>query len=171
MSVWHPSVFPLVTKVFEGGPPIREITEEIELRWQNDMPMGRGFVRVPTGGAGSAEDIFTVAVYHQLHCLYMMQQSFTRAIENASQVPQAEVTHTYHCAELLRQALKCSADPSLDTVIDIPDSPTGHGTSGWGGIHVCRDYESLFAWTEEHRTSDRIGAGSIAGPHDGHAGH
>lgn len=84
-------------------------------------------------------------------------------MENSSQVPQHEVYHTYHCAELLRQALKCSADPTLDGTVDLPQSPTGRGTNGWNGNHICRDYDRLFEWTEQHRTNDRIGSGILDG--------
>jgi hypothetical protein len=98
----------------------------------------------------------------------MMQQSFTKAMKNVSQVPIKEVYHTYHCAELLRQALKCAADPTLDQTVILPDSPIGRGTSGWNGTHVCRDYDSIFVWTEQHRTNDRIGAGILDGHHSEH---
>jgi hypothetical protein len=98
----------------------------------------------------------------------MMQKSFTKAIKDASQMPAKEIWHTYHCAELLRQALKCAADPALDKTVHLASSPTGRGTSGWNGTHVCRDFDSLFAWTDEHRTNDRIGAGILDGHHSEH---
>lgn len=99
---------------------------------------------------------------------YMMQQSFARAIENPSQVPPQEVEHTYHCAELLRQALKCTADPALDPTVPGTGDQPGRRTSGWNSTHVCRDYDRLFKWTESHRTNDRVGAGILPGHHDGH---
>jgi len=160
--------FPLVTKVFEQGKFVTEINDEVERRWEDDMPRGRGFVYVPTGHEDHDDNIYVVSVFHQLHCLYMMQKSFTKAMENPLQVPIGEVYHTYHCAELLRQALKCAADPTLDPTVHIAEAPTGRATSGWNGTHVCRDFDSLFAWTDEHRSNDRIGAGIIAGHHDEH---
>ena len=94
-----------------------------------------------------------------------MQQSFTKVLKDVSLVSEHEIYHTYHCAELLRQALKCAADPALDPAVPVAASPTGIGTSGWNGTHVCRDFDSLFAWTDAHRTNDRIGAGIMDGHH------
>ncbi|KAF2102914.1 hypothetical protein NA57DRAFT_71899 [Rhizodiscina lignyota] len=159
--------YPLVAKKFEAV-TVTEITAEVEAVWEADMPRGRGFVNVPTGRKDGSEDIYVVSVFHQLHCLYMIQQSFGRAMENSSQVPDQEVWHTYHCTEFLRQAIKCSADPALDTTAANADVPTGRSTTGWDGTHICRDYDSLFAWAEEHRTNERVGAGSLPGHHDGH---
>ncbi|KAH8881000.1 hypothetical protein GQ53DRAFT_832844 [Thozetella sp. PMI_491] len=158
--------FPLVTKIFENRNLIKEISAEVEARWEADMPRGRGFVHVPGFHTEDPDgNIHVVSVFHQLHCLYMMQKSFTRAMQNSSQVEEKEVYHTYHCAELLRQALKCAADPTLDSTAVVPSSPTGRGTSGWNGTHVCRDFDSLFAWTDAHRTNDRVGAGILDGHH------
>ncbi|KAH8809395.1 hypothetical protein F5884DRAFT_858896 [Xylogone sp. PMI_703] len=159
--------FPFVTKFFKDPGIIAEITPEIEQSWEADMPKGRGFVNVKTAHSDT-EETYVVSVFHQLHCLYMIQQSFTKAIQDPSQVPVGEVYHTYHCTELLRRAIKCAADPTLDDTITIPQSPIGRGTSGWNGTHVCRDYDRLFAWAEEHRANDRIGAGILAGHHDEH---
>ena len=87
----------------------------------------------------------------------MIQKSFTRAIENVSNIPTREIWHTYHCAELLRQAIKCAADPTLDTTFHRSGKSTEPVTTGWNGTHICRDYGSLFAWTEEHRINEQTG--------------
>ena len=77
-----------------------------------------------------------------------------------------------HCIELLRQAIRCNADPTLDpvTVNDRPDGTRTHSSLGWGGLHVCGNYDALKLWTEDRRYND---AGEGGGGHelDGGKGH
>lgn len=46
----------------------------------------------------------------------------------------------------------CSADATLE-----PVDPVLGGVTGWNGTHVCRDFGSLAAWAEDHRTNNLKG--------------
>ena len=70
-----------------------------------------------------------------------------------------ERSHLYHCAELVRQALKCAADSTFDTTTVRPGHSGQRATKGSGGLHVCRDYDKLFTWAEENRFSNSTGSG------------
>ncbi|MCJ1360503.1 MAG: hypothetical protein MMC33_010511 [Icmadophila ericetorum] len=50
--------------------------------------------------------------------------------------------HVQHYIEYLRQALICHVDTNIEPVIQEL-----HGVKGFGVEHVCRDYESVKAWT------------------------
>jgi len=95
----------------------------------------------------------------------MMRESFLKAMSNASNVSPTEEVHFYHCAELVRQALNCAADSTLDSTTPRPGVPSQRATNGWGASHLCKDYDSLFRWAEKHRFSDLRGAGIEAGEH------
>ncbi len=86
----------------------------------------------------------------------MMQVAFARAIEDPSQVTKPQQMHTYHCVEYMRQAVRCTADPTLDPTFLVGEHGN-HATFGSGATHVCRDYEKLFQWAEDHHTTNSSG--------------
>lgn len=58
---------------------------------------------------------------------------------------------------MLRQAVRCSADPALDPARRVYDADAGAETYvslGWGGGHTCRDYGELYAWARDNRADD-----------------
>lgn len=70
---------------------------------------------------------------------------------------------TQQCIDMLRQATRCRADPTLDPArrVDDPDAGDIKGayeyvSLGWGGSdrHACRDYSRLYAWAEANRADD-----------------
>ena len=54
--------------------------------------------------------------------------------------------HTNHCIETLRQAVLCAVDLTLEK-LDLEDTTSPlkpqRGNSGWGNVHVCRDWTIL----------------------------
>ncbi|KFY92258.1 hypothetical protein V498_05078 [Pseudogymnoascus sp. VKM F-4517 (FW-2822)] len=72
---------PLQTVIFEDGTPYRDIGPAGDKLWNDMMPKGKGFLRVPNArlydlppsklsgnGTDGAEE-FSVSLTHQLHCL------------------------------------------------------------------------------------------------------
>lgn len=57
-----------------------------------------------------------------------------------------------HCLEIIRQAIMCDADLSLNS----PHVEAGTQlSSGWGGIQMCRDWNKVFKavlsmWISRH---------------------
>lgn len=87
-----------MTTVFKNPFLITEINDEIEQRWEKDMPRtscrvinvhakltafqgGRGFVTVPTGKENPDDDVYVVSVFHQLHCLVSLRVTFKIPLE------------------------------------------------------------------------------------------
>ena len=58
----------------------------------------------------------------------------------------SSTNHTNHCIEMLRQAVMCAADLTLEKLdpedITSPFKPQ-RGNSGWGNFHTCRDWTRL----------------------------
>ncbi|KIM96898.1 hypothetical protein OIDMADRAFT_94685, partial [Oidiodendron maius Zn] len=58
------------------------------------------------------------------------------------------VSALYHCFEMLRQNIMCSADVGViphHWVKDIPDPFANFNT-----VHKCRDLDTVARWIEEH---------------------
>ena len=63
------------------------------------------------------------------------------------EVPQSvHFTHVNHCLDAIRQDIICNADdtPRYTGFVNGPPS------SGLGQIHMCRDWERLEQWAQEH---------------------
>ena len=52
--------------------------------------------------------------------------------------------HVLHCIEAVRQAVACASDPTL-----IPLANSWPGIPH-GQLHVCRNSQALFKWTNAH---------------------
>ncbi|KAI9146895.1 Oxidase ustYa [Paramyrothecium foliicola] len=84
------------------------------------------------------EEVYMIAVFHQLHCLSTLMTSYGRAV--ISRQPPEDLEHDAHCFDLLRQALLCAADTTVE-------GQTSHGL-GWGSVHQCKDMDAIKAWIE-----------------------
>lgn len=106
---------------------------------------------VPQGNASDGLAIYTVAAFHQLHCLvslYLPWISEGKADKGSKTVIRTSIyqyhsgrdqldpwTHITHCLDTLRQEIQCSADPTI---------------GGMSRVHECRDIEALKEWTTKH---------------------
>ncbi|KAJ5503317.1 hypothetical protein N7463_006191 [Penicillium fimorum] len=134
-----------------GEPP----NNESETAWNDLMPVGRGFVIInndtvlpdqPGLDQSIVEQKAMVAVFHQLHCLYMTREGYYSALEG--NVDQVSVAHLTHCFDYLRQSIMCFGDTTLEW---LPAPPNDIGSTGWGYEHICRDFNAISLWAEEHR--------------------
>ena len=55
--------------------------------------------------------------------------------------------HITHCFNLLRQAILCAADTTLDPMKD------GQATDGLNVTHVCRDWTQVYAFVTANQLS------------------
>ena len=89
--------------------------------------------------------IYSIAAYHQLHCVSVLRAALYRYHDGATQT--VEWMHMVPCVESLHQAPMCSAD-------DMLLYTNGNGTVGAsqtfgdGQLRVGRDLEALRTWTE-----------------------
>ncbi|QUC21790.1 uncharacterized protein UV8b_06026 [Ustilaginoidea virens] len=137
------------------------LNNESEYAWNKLMPVGRGFVIVknetvlpeqPGLNQSISEQKAMVAVFHQLHCLYMAREGFYSAVEgNVNKVSSAHLTH---CFDYLRQTIMCFGDTTLEW---LPAPPNDIGSTGWGFEHTCRDYGAIAEWAEQNRLKTTFG--------------
>jgi hypothetical protein len=77
-----------------------------------------------------------VAMFHQLHCLQRIRDAIVQGDPGH---------HTRHCLNLLRQAVLCASDTTLDPL------NSAKGTDGLGIVHVCRDWQRVYDFVEENQ--------------------
>lgn len=61
-------------------------------------------------------------------------------------------THTHHCLNLLRQAILCASDTTLDAINDLAENDEP-ATNGLGTVHVCRDWQAVYDFVTENQKS------------------
>ena len=67
---------------------------------------------------------------------------------NKTDVPvMASPLHIQHCIELLRQALTCNPDLTIEV-----KNVTTNGVHGFGVAHQCVDWSALKSWTGHWET-------------------
>ncbi|KAJ8062727.1 hypothetical protein OCU04_007991 [Sclerotinia nivalis] len=141
--------------------------------WDNLMPPGRGFVLVenpekyglrPGLPSINGPDRYSVSVFHQLHCLGMIRESYNSALlgvrphiqgdENLSDesAQESNKEHIGHCFDYIRQALMCSADMTIEWAMEMPDGKAPFTVDGWGITHTCRNWDDVLKWMAEHRS-------------------
>ncbi|KIW86203.1 hypothetical protein Z517_01598 [Fonsecaea pedrosoi CBS 271.37] len=128
-----------------------------EAAWDDLLPVQGGFFQHPQI-APSRSDF---AVFHQLHCLNGIRQAywFTHAVATGAATlsasadgPDADMSemisprHISHCVDLLRQALMCQPD----LTVEVKDERGG--VTGFGTVHQCKDWAQLMAWMAEWET-------------------
>lgn len=96
------------------------------------------------------------------------------ALLNASALDIIQRRNVYHCLELIRQAVRCDADPTLDPAFNLTNenknqsenngttatatnNSTRYASLGWGSEHICRDYSKLYDFAVENRADDSMG--------------
>ncbi|KAK4234660.1 hypothetical protein C8A03DRAFT_37551 [Achaetomium macrosporum] len=145
--------------------------------WLSFMPVGNGFMAVepdprhilppPMMGDDSAAETYSIAVFHQLHCLHDIMKRYNELADQHELAKRGQLNlqdrqhshemlhrarrHIDHCFRYLRQSIVCCGDTALEgqnLKAKIPD------TDGTGAVHLCKDYEQLRKWAEERRVND-----------------
>lgn len=124
--------------------------------WSDLLPQGRGLVSrrkllaasLSLPPASEDTEKFSVTAFHELHCLYMLQEAFRKA-RAGEEVP----LHANHCLDYMRQLLLCHADGTLEPVKPELDN----GVDGYGRERTCRAFGDLRDRSAELRSSDGFG--------------
>ena len=84
---------------------------------------------------------------------------------NETELPfHASASHIRHCIDLLRHALMCQPD----LTVEVKDEKLG-GVTGFGTEHTCVDWKQLVDWTSEWETYGQKPKGMGNGkPHSSH---
>ncbi|KFY14148.1 hypothetical protein V492_02825 [Pseudogymnoascus sp. VKM F-4246] len=168
---------PLKTVVFEDETPYRDIGPAGDKLWNDMMPKGKGFVRLPNArlydlppskpsgnGTDGAEE-FSASVTHQLHCLAMLRDVIVQFGKGSAsrfwdQSAKGGDGHAYHCLDYIRQGILCAGDTSLEFVkveYDELGKVKSSSVDGDGVAHVCRDWGVVKEALEAKRVDDQMG--------------
>ncbi|QIW99548.1 hypothetical protein AMS68_005066 [Peltaster fructicola] len=147
-----PSI-PYDTITFESDPIYSERpNDDTDDAWNSLLPNGRGYVFVPEseqrgllpGEATEYGPIYSVAMFHQLHCLARLRKSHWILLDGVATgdtgvargfAGREAAQHIQHCFDYLRQSVMCAGDMTLEW-------PKQEGTAakakvdGWGVPHM-----------------------------------
>ncbi|KAE8351276.1 hypothetical protein BDV28DRAFT_150151 [Aspergillus coremiiformis] len=177
------SDFPVRPVLFRPDPlaasdhKTEESMQATKENWLSYMPRGNGFIAVnhterytlPPPMKVLGQDTYSIAVFHQLHCLYSIMAVYDELAAGGSsrdsmhdtrdsphehsdgQVHGHNHNHVDHCFQYLRQSLLCCGDTALEGQDPRNDHP---GTDGTGAVHLCKDFDGLMAWADSRRLVD-----------------
>ena len=120
--------------------------------WMGYLPPGAGVVRLSPSTDAGMNRAFIVAMFHELHCLRYLRDEFARATGPASE-REGKVPawgHVQHCMNLLRRAVLCGADTTLERADAEHDVFAEHGGADGlavgrvGAYHECRNWDAVY---------------------------
>ncbi|RDA86699.1 hypothetical protein CP532_4183 [Ophiocordyceps camponoti-leonardi (nom. inval.)] len=135
-------------------------TPENDRAWNELLPAGRGFVYVQNGAQYGLEpgvatdkgEIYSVSLYHSIHCLGLVRRNYWRLIHavlgngatEMAEFARKELneSHTAHCFDYFRQSFECSADMSLEWPLTSASGKRIQ-VDGEGIPHVCTSKQAL----------------------------
>ncbi|KAG5299150.1 hypothetical protein I7I50_07570 [Histoplasma capsulatum G186AR] len=112
---------------------------------EEGIPSRKGFER------------FGISMYHQLHCLASIRMAYFNQTDNyqhrRDEVDMKMLGHLHvdHCFDYLRQAIRCSADPTLEWGrAERNGKPVE--IDGWGVPHrICKDVSVFEEFIAQHQ--------------------
>ncbi|KAK8142856.1 hypothetical protein G3M48_008090 [Beauveria asiatica] len=140
--------------------------------WLSYMPRGNGFIAVndsaqyklPDPILFQGRDTYSIAVFHQMHCLYAIMNRYNDLTAGATEGQEDDAhhgdhgrrgpkahRHVDHCFRYLRQSLLCCGDTALEGQDPNTDKAA---TNGVGAVHMCKDFEAIRSWAEDNRLVD-----------------
>lgn len=97
-------------------------------------------------------NLYGLEVFHQLHCLNRIRQSFHREYYFSNETERRFIHHREHCLNHLRQSIMCSGDVSLDRwVYDEQEHRRWVKTDV---PHICRNFNALIQWVSQYQYVD-----------------
>ncbi|KAL9107091.1 MAG: hypothetical protein Q9227_007957 [Pyrenula ochraceoflavens] len=151
-----------------------------DLAWDQLLPPGRGFTYLPPPYSHSPSTllspplppgqptvwgpIYSVTLFHQLHCLGELRQSYflllsaitslssdspstDKLVEKAKKLDGPHGAHVGHCFDYLRQGLQCNGDMTLEWPREEEDGRR-IAVDGWGVGHLCRDWDTIMEYMD-----------------------
>ena len=112
--------------------------------WASNIPMDSEFVDI-----GPNHDLYSLSMFHQLHCLDAMRYAFAAAKASAlvfSGNGTGVEHHVTHCLVYLREMVLCAADTTLEPADAVVLDKLGNehlGSTGDNVIHRCRDWTQI----------------------------
>lgn len=136
-----------------------------ELTSSNMLTVGGGFIDVQDYAAYTlpppqhyeetpGKEVFTIAVFHELHCLMHMTSYMDKLILQIRnkdwKIDEHALEHNDHCINYLHNAILCCGDTTLEGQSQVDTM----GTDGTGAVHICRNYDEISAWAFARRLTE-----------------
>jgi ferredoxin-NADP reductase len=122
----------------------------------------------------SGKEVFSVAVFHQIHCLHYLLDQFNELddafhklqdkLQEKKNLGERTKTgheggeekreHVGHGFDYLRSSLMCCGDTAFEGQASDTTRPS---TPGEGSYHVCKNYDMIKKWAETSRVTDMKG--------------
>jgi len=123
------------------------------LNWQTLFEFPQGTTAVKLGLEGQE---FELAMFNQLRCVEVLRVALINGPDGESG----------QCLNLLRQAVLCASDLTLDA-LNVKIDGELKGTNGVGMTHVCRDWTQLYAYVRENQLGRAWQVANTSTPVDG----
>ncbi|KAF7357288.1 hypothetical protein MSAN_01324200 [Mycena sanguinolenta] len=133
-----PATFSPSTMVMQH--PDTEYPASNDRKWATIVPPMLGFIRLGPEGTP-----FSIAMFHQLHCVNGIRFAYRGARDGLFKTPEAlakSFGHANHCFDILRHGLLCKADTTL-------------ARASAGNATVVRHCEADHAQVREYVTSNQ----------------
>ncbi|KAL9095675.1 MAG: hypothetical protein Q9165_002107 [Trypethelium subeluteriae] len=147
-------------------------SDESDKAWNALLPPGRGFVfiedyeeyKLPPGEETPYGTIFSVALFHQLHCLGQLRKYYwmlldgvvaldknvdTKVFKMADELTGEHGDHVHHCFDYLRQSLMCNGDMAMEWPRTEPNGAR-FAVDGWGIPHECKSWDAISEYMDEN---------------------
>ncbi|KAH6873674.1 hypothetical protein BKA70DRAFT_1352401 [Coprinopsis sp. MPI-PUGE-AT-0042] len=112
---------------------------DADAQWRRLIPSGGGIVRLGSDGTP-----FMVSTFHQLRCLDVIRESYTRDSGAGQPNP---TPLALHCLNYIRQMILCRGNSRLERIV----KPDSLHTVQLRDPQTCRDWRSLYAHAEANR--------------------
>lgn len=120
--------------------------------WDSMIPNGLGYIK----NTDMVSETSVLSAFHQLHCLYTVRRAYYSNRKDGEledfDLGKERKPHVAHCFDYIRQGILCSADSTIEPAVD-----TVNGFLGAGFPRICRNFEELKGWAEDHRAFDAQG--------------
>ncbi|KAH9863673.1 hypothetical protein J1614_009605 [Plenodomus biglobosus] len=155
VEFWNDSSFVPTYDIIHGTLSYNDTIEMIEPSWHRLLPERKGFILVtdparyslpPSATQDDYGEYWSISAFHQVHCLYMVMQSWLQFHYVVDQKSNAE--HILHCFDYVRMGLMCAGDQALEGSDPYLALRGLSGTHGLGSKHVCKDWGTLLEWTD-----------------------
>lgn len=140
----YPGEFPIELEPV-GYQTIQHTNYRIEAddEWKSLFPEEYSLQPIPNATILRERSLATVpALYNELWCLNRLREIF---LSPGWQNDTCRDKQVHRCMNMLRQALLCNADTSLETVVTITgaEGVKETGATGVDVVHVCRDWTKI----------------------------
>lgn len=107
--------------------------------WDSTNSESGGFIRL-----GPDMRVFSIAMFHQLHCVSRLQQGLKHNDGSSGQHH-----HIQHCLNYLRQLFLCSADTTLEpgNMMQFAENDDKDSTTF---IRECRDWSAIYDFSDRN---------------------